>query len=566
MKKKYLVDVIIPLPLGNYYTYLSPSNIDIGTTLKVPFGNNNEKVNAITISECYEKKISFPVKKILTVNQKLFSNKQIKFFKWISQYYMVELPKVFNTLFPKHIFKITSKELNSEFIGNKYKFKSNIVVDQSPNFISFLNREIKSQKKNNHQILILTPNILKSYEIKNKLRHKCYIYDSSRSDKEIRDVWKNVNIKKNVIVVGVKSALFLPFSNLSCIYVIDENNVSYKESDKVIRFNTRDSAVMLSKIHDCNINLLCNFPSIESTNNIKDKKYQLVNNSKKIDLKLDNRIRVINILESRIKEKYDGILSDKIKNEISNRVKKNKKTLIYSPFTSGIEDIKTSLLKNDKTLLLKEVIKKNLVSKSKIKSLIHDINNFDILIGNESIVCNTLFDNFDLVVLIEPEKIRLKSNYKSNEIIFNLLYKSINYLRYKESSQVIIQTNESQSTILQNALKLDYKSFIKSELKERKIFKFPPYSKILKVEISSLNEEKNTRLGSLLFHDLVKEFTDLEISDLGISSDGKRYDIIIKCIEKSSLKLKKERLNNYLKKRNKSKTFNEILINIDIDP
>ena len=171
-----------------------------------------------------------------------------------------------------------------------------------------------------------------------------------------------------------------------------------------------------------------------------------------------------------------------------------------------------------------------------------------------------------MVVLIEPEKIRLKSNYKSNEIIFNLLYKSINYLRYKESIQVIIQTNESQSTILQNALKLDYKSFIRSELKERKIFKFPPYSKILKVEISSLNEEKNTRLGSLLFHDLVKEFTDLEISDLGISSDGKRYDIIIKYIEKSSLKLKKERLNNYLKKRNKSKTFNETLINIDIDP
>ena len=181
MKKKYLVDVIIPLPLNNCYTYSIHSKIDIGTIIKVPFGNNNESINAISISECYEKKISFPVKNILSIDQRLFSNKQIKFFKWVSQYYMVELPKVFNTLFPKHIFSITSKELSSDFVSNKGEFKSNIVVDESPNFISFLNKEIKSQNRNNYQILILTPNILKSYEIKNKLNYKCHLYDSSRS-------------------------------------------------------------------------------------------------------------------------------------------------------------------------------------------------------------------------------------------------------------------------------------------------------------------------------------------------------------------------------------------------
>ena len=566
MKKKYLVDVIIPLPLNNYYTYSIHSKIDIGTIIKVPFGNNNESINAISISECYEKKISFPVKNILSIDQRLFSNKQIKFFKWVSQYYMVELPKVFNTLFPKHIFSITSKELSSDFVSNKGEFKSNIVVDESPNFISFLNKEIKSQNRNNCQILILTPNILKSYEIKNKLNYKCHLYDSSRSDKEIREIWDSVNNHQNIIVVGVKSALFLPFSNLSCIYVLDENDISYKESDKVIRFNTRDSAVMLSKIHNCNINLLCNFPSIDSTNNIIDKKYKLVNNSKPNKLKLDNRIRVINILESRIKEKYDGILSDEIKKEILNRVKKNRKTLIYSPFTSTIADIKTSLLKSGKRLLVKEIIKKNLVSKSKIERLIKNINNYDILIGNQSILCNTLFDKFDLLVLIEPERIRLKANYKSNEIIFNLLYKSINHLRYKDSIQVIIQTNESQNTILQNALKLDYKSFIRGELKERKIFKFPPYSKVIKVELNSSNEENNTKLGTSLFKDLVKEFNYLEISDIGTSSDRKKYDIIIKFTEIKNLKLKKERLYEFLKKIKKNKKFNDILLNIDIDP
>ncbi len=566
MRKKYLVDVIIPLPLSNYYTYLIHSKIDVGTILKVPFGNNNESINAITISECYEKKISFPVKEIISINQRLFSNKQIKFYKWISQYYMVELPKVFNSLFPKHIFNIISKKISSNISTKNGKFKSNIVVDESPNFISFLNKEIKSQTIKNYQILILTPNILKSYEIKKKLKFKSCLFDSSRTEKETKDIWENVNNHQNIIIIGVKSALFLPFSSLSCIYVLDENDISYKESDKVIRFNTRDSAVMLSKIHSCNINLLCNFPSIESTNNILDKKYQLVNKSKAIKLKQDNRIRVINILENRIKEKYDGVLSDEIKMEISSRIKKNKKILIYSPFTSTIEDIKKSISKNGKGLFLKEIIKKNLISKSKIERLIQNINDYNVLIGNQSILCNTLFDQFDMIVLIEPEKIRLKGNYKSNEIIFNLLYKSINYLRYKDSIEVIIQTNESQSSILQNALKLDYKSFIRGELKERKIFKFPPYSKIIKVELNSPNKENNSKVGSSLFKDLVKEFNDLEISDIGISSDGKKYDIIIKYIDLNNLKLKKEKLNVFLKKIKKDKKFNDILLNIDIDP
>ena len=115
-------------------------------------------------------------------------------------------------------------------------------------------------------------------------------------------------------------------------------------------------------------------------------------------------------------------------------------------------------------------------------------------------------------------------------------------------------------------LRLDYKSFIRGELKERKIFKFPPYSKVIKVELNSSNEENNTKLGTSLFKDLVKEFNYLEISDIGTSSDRKKYDIIIKFTEIKNLKLKKERLYEFLKKIKKNKKFNDILLNIDIDP
>ena len=65
MKKKYLVDVIIPLPINKHYTYSFECKIDVGSHLKVPFGNNNETADAITISDSYRKETAFPIKSIL---------------------------------------------------------------------------------------------------------------------------------------------------------------------------------------------------------------------------------------------------------------------------------------------------------------------------------------------------------------------------------------------------------------------------------------------------------------------------------------------------------------------
>ena len=119
MKENYLVDVIIPLPLNRHYTYSSKSRVEIGTHLKVPFGNNNEIADAITISDSYKKDTSFPIKDILSVEKKILSKKQIQFFVWASKYYLVELPKVINSLFPKHIFDI------SKISKNEIKYRIN---------------------------------------------------------------------------------------------------------------------------------------------------------------------------------------------------------------------------------------------------------------------------------------------------------------------------------------------------------------------------------------------------------------------------------------------------------
>ena len=567
MKEKYLVNVIIPLPLNQHYTYSCKSKIDIGTHLKVPFGNNNETAEAITISYSYSKETSFPIKSILSIQKKVLSKKQIKFFIWASKYYLVELPKVINSLFPKHIFNI--KKINKN--ENKYRvdnlFKCSVVVENSINYISYVENKLEKLNNNKSQILILCPNILKSYELEKKLKSKAYLYNSSISNKDSKGIWEKVLNNEDLIVIGVKSALFLPFTNLSQIFVVDENDLAYKENDKILRFNARDSAVMLSKIHNCEINLLCNYPSIESTKNIKDKKYKIINKKDPYELKVGDRININNILEKKVKEQYSDFLSDNIRNKIIDRFKKNKKTLIFTPLLSNIKTIRKSLSylsgENHKVY---ELITKKLTTKTKINNLIKTIEKFDIIIGNQSILFNSLFENFDLIVLIEPEKIGKRSNYRSNEIFFNLLYKSVNYLKYNQSSRLVILTNESQNKIFKRAIQLNYKGFIKSELKERKLFRYPPYSKIIKIELISSNYLKKSKMGKFLFESFKKEFKNLKIKDLGFDSDNDKYEIIIKIIYIKQLSYIKEKIKKILSKKIKNNGFSEVLINIDIDP
>ena len=567
MKENYLVDVIIPLPLNKHYTYSSKSRVEIGTHLKVPFGNNNEIADAITISDSYKKDTSFPIKGILSVEKKILSKKQIQFFVWASKYYLVELPKVINSLFPKHIFNISKISKNEIKYRIDNLFKCTVVVDNSKNYFSFIDNKTEKLEDKKSQILILCPNILKSYELVRRLKSRAFLYNSSISDKESKEIWEKVLNNEDLVIIGVKSALFLPFKNLREIFVVDENDIAYKESDKILRFNARDSAVMLSKIHNCKINLMCNFPSIESTKNIKEKKYNLINKRESLELKVEKRININNILEKKIKEQYDGIISNDIRTKILERFKKNKKTLIFTPLSSNIKVIRKSLsFLGSENVKIYELIKKNLNSKTKINNLIKSIEKFDIIIGNQSVLFNSLFKNFDLIILIEPEKIGKRSNYRSNEILFNLLYKSVNYLKYNQSSSLIILTNESQNKIFKSAIKLDYKGFIKGELIERKLFKYPPYSKIIKIELISSNYTKKSKMGKFLFENIKKDFKNLNVKDIGFDSNDDKYEIIIKITYTKSLSSIKEKIKKFLSKKIKNNGFSEILINIDIDP
>ena len=577
MAESLLIDVIVSLPLNKSYTYKTPKSLKIGSIVKVPFGHNNEKINAVTISNGYKKKTNYLVKNISSIENEIgiFSSKQIKFFKWISEYYLISLPKIFHSIIPKNILNIVSSEdhlINNNILSSQ-NYKTKLIVEFSDNYLKYLRKEIKFDKKNNFQYLILAPNILCSFEIfyslKKIFKEKCSLYNSKISDKEKQKIWKNVFKSENNIVVGVKSATFLPFNFISKIIVIDEHDHLYKESDRILRYNARDCCVMLSKIHKCETHLISDTPSIESLFNVKKKKYEYINNIKKHNLKTNlANIQIINRFEKKIKEKIKGIISDEIYEEINKNYKKNKKSIIFTPFVSKISEIKSSLSEFNSIYNILSFTKKILESRKKTIDLIKKINSYDIIVGSHSLIGNLNSVNSNLIVLIDPDKISEMTDFKSNEKYFQIIFKLIQKISLKKNRKLIIQIGGSQDKTIQDCINLNYDKFIKNEISERKAFEFSPFYRIINIEIIVGNENELNKNGNKIYNQLKTGLKSIKISNFGIKNNKKRtkYQIVLKLKEDKNLKLNKIKILNKIEKIKKIKNYKKHLITLDIDP
>ena len=133
------------------------------------------------------------------------------------------------------------------------------------------------------QVLYLLPEIALTTQIINRLRkyfgNKVGVYHSRFNEMERAEIWQQIaETKENnyQIIIGARSALFLPFHNLGLIIVDEEHDLSYKQFEPAPRYQARDTALVLAKIHQAKTLMGSATPSIESYFNVLKKKYALV--------------------------------------------------------------------------------------------------------------------------------------------------------------------------------------------------------------------------------------------------------------------------------------------------
>jgi len=409
------------------------------------------------------------------------------------------------------------------------------------------------------QVLFLLPEIALTTQIITRLQvyfgNQISVFHSKYSMNERVEVWRNVleNKSKAGILLGARSALFLPFSNLGLIVVDEEHETSYKQFEPSPRYNARDAAIVLAKLHAAKILLGSATPSLESYFNTAQNKYGLVAlNRRHGDVQLP-KIELIDVKEKQRKKEMKGHFSDRMLFLIQEALDAKEQVILfqnrrgYSPVveckTCGVSpecpncDVTLTFHKfkqelrchycnyqrampnscgacGSNTLDTKgfgteqiEMELKVLFPDFKIGRMDLDTTRgkhgyqkiitafeskeIDILVGTQMLSKGLDFENVSLVGILNADTMLNFPDFRAHERAYQMMVQvSGRAGRSKKQGNVAIQTYNPNHQILQQVSTTRYAEMYKEQLQERWQYKYPPYYRLIKITLKHRDYSK----------------------------------------------------------------------------
>lgn len=405
------------------------------------------------------------------------------------------------------------------------------------------------------QVLFLLPEIALTTQIVNRLRvvfgDSMGVYHSKFSDNERVEVWKGVIEGKFQFVVGVRSAVFLPFTNLGLIIVDEEHESSYKQFDPAPRYHARDVAIMLALKVRSKVLLGSATPSMESYYQAKNDKYGLVVLKERYGDAQLPEIRLVDIKKERKEKTLVKEFSSELLTEINQNLGNKEQTIIflnrrgYAPYLNCQEcnwigqcdqcAVSLTYHMSEKTLVChycghresvpkicpacgSTKVKAMGVGTEKIEEDLYEIfpsskilrmdldttrtknayqniigefekGEVDILVGTQMVSKGLDFDHVSLVGIYNADKMIHYPDFRAAERAFQLITQvSGRAGRRAQKGRVLIQTASPQNKILQLVLQNDYEGFYETELIDREGYNYPPFSRIIEITVKDINQ------------------------------------------------------------------------------
>lgn len=410
------------------------------------------------------------------------------------------------------------------------------------------------------QVLYLLPEIALTAQIINRLRkyfgNTVGVYHSKFNEHERVEIWNNVlkavEHTKPVaspqfqLIIGARSALFLPYSNLGLVIVDEEHDTSYKQYDPAPRYNARDAAIYLAHIHKAKTVLGSATPSLESYFNAQEGKYGLAEITQRFGGVQMPEILIADVKEAMQKKMMKSHFSPMLLDTISNALEKKEQVILFQNrrgFAPQLEcntcawvphcincDVSLTYHKSsnqlrchycgysvkppekcaacgDTDLKMKgfgtEKIEEELsifypaaklmrmdldTTRSKFahQHIIQDFEdrNIDILVGTQMVTKGLDFDNVSVVGILNADSMLNFPDFRSFERSFHLMAQVSGRAGRKDKrGKVIIQTHNPEHSIIQEVIANDYLSMYTGQLLDRKNFNYPPFYRLIELTI-----------------------------------------------------------------------------------
>ena len=356
------------------------------------------------------------------------------------------------------------------------------------------------------------------------------------------------------VVIGARSSVFLPFNNLGLIIVDEEHEQSYKQFDPSPRYHARDTAIVLAALFKAKTLLGSATPSIESFHNAtKIKKYGYVALNKRFNNVLMPEIELVDLTDKYKRKRMTGHFSDRLITEIKEALETDSQVILfqnrrgYSPVVScntcghtpecpncdvsltyhqyknqlrchycshtmamqqfcgacgGVEiDSKgfgTEQIQQEIELLFPEakVARMDLDTTRGKYSYDRIISSFenkevDILVGTQMVTKGLDFRHVKLVGVLNADQLINFPDFRAHERSFQLLQQVAGRAgRTDTRGKVVVQTYNPYHTILQQVSINDYESMFVEQLEDRRIYKYPPFCRIIKLTIKHKDYNK----------------------------------------------------------------------------
>jgi primosomal protein N' (replication factor Y) (superfamily II helicase) len=418
---------------------------------------------------------------------------------------------------------------------------------------------IETYIKEEKQVLFLLPEIALTTQLVSRLRlhfgNKIAVFHSKYNNNERVEVWKQVlnHSPKAQIVIGARSALFLPFSNLGLIIVDEEHEQTFKQVDPAPRYHARDAAIVLANAHKAKVLLGSATPSLETYYNAKSNKFGLVEVTERFGNVKMPEIELVDLKEKYFKKQMSGHFSDTLIDEIMDALSLGEQIILFQnrrgfspvlecmtcgnvpqcsqcdvsltyhkiknqlrchycgysiakPITChqcgslelttkgfGTEQIQQELIELFPTAKIGRMDQDTTRGKFGFEKIIDSFKNreIDILVGTQMLAKGLDFDNVSLVGIMNADNMLYHPDFRAFERSFQMMTQVAGRSgRSEKQGKVIIQTYNQEHNIIQQVVQNDYLSMYKEQLYEREIYKYPPYFRIIKITIKHKDYEK----------------------------------------------------------------------------
>lgn len=406
------------------------------------------------------------------------------------------------------------------------------------------------------QALFLLPEIALTAQIINRLRKyfggKVGIYHSRFSASERTEVWHRTLSGEYQVLLGARSAIFLPFKDLKLIIVDEEHDSSYKQFEPSPRYHARDAALYLARLWSARTVLGSATPSVETYFNALEGKYGLTTMTKRyggfelpevtcVDMKEAHRqglvkghfsVTLLQAIEDALSKKQQVILFQNRRgfslrlecddcHEVPHCVHCDV-SLVYHKATNSLRchycgfsipvpsecpachsthlkmtGVGTERIEEDLQILFPEanVARMDLDSTLQKNQYLEILSDFehrriDILVGTQMVTKGLDFEHVSVVGIINADNIINYPSFRSYERAFQQMTQvSGRAGRHGAGGKVIIQTYNPSHPVITNVMQNDYASLYEEQIQERRVFRYPPFYRFIEITLKHRDAE-----------------------------------------------------------------------------